>query len=326
MPRKRTIGGMDLYFPRDIEDTFDKETGTLCLNLLYPGSNMQENQAAFEGWCLVLKANDAFEKVELSFDPVKMDKEDYFHNLSPKQQHYLRFLYRVSKFEQQFKDWFSVSKNNQDELEFFNKSFNRVRKVNTPPDSVSEYNHRKGKEHVLEKAFVLLPEFRKANGITYPVYDQFPNGLFVEKVSRENRIFNTGYFDLWGINEDGELCIFELKEPKNSNVGIISELYFYSNFASDLFFERNRFQLIRNDSKFRGYQTVMGPLKGQIHGIFLVPHFHVEIERILQSLLEMLNSNTKIKFSALKFDWSKELQEELKDKLDRVHNASNPLP
>jgi hypothetical protein len=58
---------------------------------------------------------------------------------------------------------------------------------------------------------------------------QLPVGLFKGRVARGNEIFTRGKsaIDLWGVNKENDLLIFELKAGNNARVGIISELFFY---------------------------------------------------------------------------------------------------
>ena len=63
--------------------------------------NMQYDYAAFEGWAIVVKA--AFEKVGVHVK-VRIDGEKPKDFLENEEEHYNRFLYRISKFVEIF-EW-----------------------------------------------------------------------------------------------------------------------------------------------------------------------------------------------------------------------------
>ena len=100
------------------------------------------------------------------------------------------------------------------------------------------------------------------------IYRQLPVGLFQGTVARGNGIFSGGgsAIDLWTIDHD-TLCVFELK-AKNEMVGTITEAFFYSNLAYDIFVgskdESSPFKLNRNDDNkkiFRGYDELLDSSK-----------------------------------------------------------------
>jgi len=58
---------------------------------------------------------------------------------------------------------------------------------------------------------------------------QLPVGLFHDEVKKDNEIFTTGKsaIDIWGISNQNDLLLFELKDAGNTSVGILTELLFY---------------------------------------------------------------------------------------------------
>lgn len=308
--------------PREIISRLDEATKTMHLEITKPHSNMQDDPAAFEAWTLLLLATGACEKVSLSFQEINLDKSRYFENLCPHQQHYFRFLYRLEKFLNQFSKVFSLAEHNQKEYEFFRDNFTRIKKKNNYPKGPSKYNPDKGLEHVLEKGFSTSLELRQKIGIAFPLNDQLPNGLFLNSVKESNRIFCTGNFDLWGVFPQDTLHLFELKEPKNKKAGIISELYFYANFAYDLLNEKGNFVLNNKETQFRGYNHFASGSVKMVKAYFLVDSYHAAIEGSLGKILSLLNENSNIEYSSKKYSLSVEQISNLKDVLKSTFSAS----
>jgi len=318
----RLSNGEELFFPMDI--TCEEDSTCIRLKITKPSSNMQEDASAFESWALILRVKTS-KKIILSFDRVDIDSKHYFKDPSPHKQHYMRFLYRLSKFQKQMVSWFSVSADSQKELDLFEKEFNSVNKVNNVPDGPSEYNEGKGFEHILEKAFVSLPKFRAGTGINFELSDQLPNGLFIDEVATKNKIFNTGKVDLWGIDPvDNAFVLFELKEPENKKLGIISELFFYSNFAFDLLNEKNKFKLNQKKSKYRNYGTFLEAQKAtgtKVKAVFLVNNLHPELEdeKQQEKMLELLNENSPVSYCILKYEIDEQSLNEIKTELKKIY-------
>jgi hypothetical protein len=312
---KRNINGFSIHFPNDISTDFDLGSKTLKMTINKPCANMQTDSAAFEAWALILKANGAVQNVELAFAEVNINKSFDFRNLCVCQHHFMRFLYRVMKFQKQFGDWFKIANCNQEELDQFQREFLKIPKYNNPPGSDSDYNEKKGDEHILEKAFIHLEELRKKTGIDFSLFDQFPNGLFAYEISERNRVFNTGYFDLWGIGENGHFNLFELKKPGNTKAGILSELFFYANYAYDLLFSKDNFKMSESVKDFRGYDQIKNRKIKGINGVFLVTSFHSEIEKMKDKILQMMNSNSPISYSSLIYSMDENKFEKIKQLL-----------
>jgi hypothetical protein len=167
-------------------------------------------------------------------------------------------------------------------------------------------------EHILENIFVRSKKaIKKIDFLTNSrnfdipedLFNQLPNGLFDKVVRKDNKIFPTGFFDLWGVNKNNDLCIFELKNKDNLEAGIISELYFYANFADEIFLT-NRFN--RSKSNFRGYEVLKKAVEEgitKIHACFLAPKFHSEIHDRKTGIQKFLNSGkSNIIFHFLTFD------------------------
>ncbi|MEI8203045.1 MAG: hypothetical protein WCH34_08550 [Bacteroidota bacterium] len=293
----------NVRLPRDID--FSMTYNVLKIHVNRPTENMQENSAAFEGWCLVLKAHNVCDKIIFSFKRVFIDENNYCNNLTSTQQHYIRFLYRLNKFQQQFNSWFEISSINTGDLQVFRDKFINTIKINNIPLRPSTFNVNHGLEHILEKMFVNYSELRESCGINYSLNDQLPVGIFKESISEVNKIINTGFVDLWGISDDNSLCIYELKIQGNIMIGIISELYFYANILRDLVLGNDNFTLIRVPCDHRNYNALTYPINS-ICGCFLVSDLHPAIESKRDEILNMLNENMEIKYEILYYNIEEE--------------------
>lgn len=298
---RRTINGYVMDFPRDIEVECCSERKAVHLHVRKPAMNMQKDPAAFEGWLLILKANGACDRASISFAAPAMNRERYFNDLDAGKQHYMRFLYRLVKFKEQFGAWFSIDQRNVPDVALFENMFSHSIKTNTIPTRRSRFNTGKGDEHLLEKAFVAFAELRRDAGIEHGLSDQLPTGLFAGAVRKEHKIFNTGYFDLWSLAENGTFTVYELKAPGNLPAGIISELYFYANYANDLLRERNGCVLNRSNTTVRNYGFLSRADVRAVNGVFLVNRLHPEIEKQETAILSMLNAGTDISYSVRRY-------------------------
>jgi hypothetical protein len=227
----------NVRFPSEIEIS---TLGTM-LQITIKGdaifNNMQTDGAAFEGWAVCLKAwlPDVVNNVELAWSTPHEEEDG-----KNKWFHYHRFLYRVLRFNELY-DWFSISKDNQQEIEDFKKKL-----VGLQNNSFSEKPKLKGEkndrgEYVLSETvleFVLkeyLSDLLKKKFDLDFIDRQFPVG-----VKQYDKQFFTGglsAIDLWGTKDD-KVTIFELKyngnEATNIKVGIISELFMYSCIMRDI--------------------------------------------------------------------------------------------
>ena len=70
--------------------------------------NMQDTKACFEAWCLIIKAKTSNPGLKIELDVKNITVADYDGKL-PKNGHWGRFLYRILKFSEQYKQWFELS-------------------------------------------------------------------------------------------------------------------------------------------------------------------------------------------------------------------------
>ena len=196
--------------------------------------NMQTNEACFDAWALVIKANFYnVSSVHLIFD-----KPDFNILTSIERQHYLRFLFRLFKFGELF-DWFSCNHKIEDLFASADFSFSTKYLVNKPTNFREQRSPvipdiKLCSEDVIENIIiaddVVNDRFKSLFGLDN-LDRQFPVGLFKsEGVIRINRVFTGGKsaIDLWGYKSGNkDFHVFELKKYKNISVGMLSELLFY---------------------------------------------------------------------------------------------------
>ena len=311
----------DIDIPRGIDFHFSIDDQKLKLHIKHPEHNMQKDDAAFEGWALLFHIKKNVE-VTVSFEPIIWDGS--FTNLSNRQTHYMRFLYRIWKFNNQM-DWFHIDESNNSIVDQFSNKFIQLKEskniINNFPKSnasLSQTQERR-EEHFAENAFVreglhLLNHILKDTTLTM-AFNQLPNGLFMGKtmadIKNTNRIFPTGYFDIWGISQANDLCIFELKAftegtgSKNKKVGIISELYFYANYSKDVFYNQN---FSKPTNHYNGYEhLVKASTNGlnKIKAYFLAPEYHSRINDFKDSIEKTLNINSPpIEYKFLTYQYS----------------------
>ena len=103
-------------FPKSIELAYTSPKLVMTLTKEAAGFsnpiNMQDTRACFEAWCLIIKAKTEEQKkepkLEIVLDVKDITVADYDGKL-PKNGHWGRFLYRILKFSEQYKDWFQLS-------------------------------------------------------------------------------------------------------------------------------------------------------------------------------------------------------------------------
>lgn len=212
-----------------------------------PNWNMQVDPAAFEAWALILKARlPEVERVRLERrKPVKTELRavEIVHEEKVwNSEHYMRFLYRVMKFEEAYgeggQNWFSVGDDLQARVDSFrNDIYNSGELHGNEPGS--EPKGKSALESLAEKWFRNNPgvfnELLKADTL----FNQLPTGVFKgenNKNRADNRVFTGGgsAIDLWAKSKDNKLLIFELKTG-NVMAGIITELMFYCNLMRDTY-------------------------------------------------------------------------------------------
>ena len=267
--------------------------------------NMQKEEACFEGWAVILRATGT-KKVVLGVDAgIDYNRINIFKECVFKNPHYGRFLYRALRFSEQYKEWFELDETLNAVVQDFKYMLSRSKFTNNIPSrNCSENAENTHPEINIEKRFAGNKKTElwssaelKSQG---NIYRQLPVGLFQGTVAKGNGIFSGGgsAIDLWTIDHD-TLCVFELK-AKNPMIGAITEVFFYSNLAYDIFIgskdESSPFKLNRNDENkkiFRGYDELLNSSKDlkSIKGFLLLDN-ESDHKLITNEVLEVLNKNT----------------------------------
>ncbi len=305
--------------------------------------NMQEKCACFESLVFIIwsisekyKIELEFERLKWSRDIKKLNEKDYTN--SSDMQNYLRFLYRAWKLEKLFPNRFTISHNNENkyEVDLFAEQYNDCLMGGylwiSPPDRKSSITTSANIiENHLEKWFVvnIKKDFDKVkeviiepNNKDFPnieLHDQLPCGVFCRDKSDKNHskncVLSQGAFDLWGLDkENGEICIFELKTEKNAEIGIISELFFYSCVLGDIFIMSKDVESIH-----RGFNELSKRRSDVVQAYFLVPKFDrfIEENNLIDNIIEEMNkrNDRKVKYGYYKFSQSKLVEKDFIEKI-----------
>lgn len=290
----KKVPGSDL--PQNYGYQLDKDNKVLTMTVLKRGltSNMQDNEAAFESWAIALKyyLSDIIERVIIDWEEdIVRPQKGYMH--------YNRFLYRLTKFVQNYY-WAEAAKSIP--------SIPRVIACNVPSKEAAQIiNHVVNSEGWLECKYV------NDNRDRFDCIDhQFPVGLFDTKVSR-NTHFTTGNksaIDIWSV-KDNCLSVYELKIPTNQPLGIISELMFYTNVVSDLMAHRIIFEDSQNTKvairrNFRSFDVFYDLYSSQsverIEAVMLADKLHL---LLTPDLIQFINDSGGWGDNNIHFSWEK---------------------
>ncbi|GHT97885.1 hypothetical protein FACS1894142_3390 [Spirochaetia bacterium] len=295
---KNTFG---IPFSRDVDITRSNDEQVIFIKINYPCKNMQENAVCFEALSVAHKAIGQCKKVEIEFEiqaeSLWFDKSsNQFKELESEQQHYMRFLYRLMCFTNEYY-WSTVKAGKcKNELDKFVDIFSETKMTINCPDKEAGFNPNKGLEHILENMFLKEDKWINKPQKMKPIFNQLPVGLFKSDVSNKNRIFPAGKsaIDLWGIDDKDNLCIFELKKPEgNSQLGIISELFFYASLINNI----KNCEIPSPKKNFRGYAVFYKAIQNKkpIKAFFLVSEekngLYPRFKENEGTILQILNDN-----------------------------------
>ncbi len=284
--------GKNVQLPSTFGYTFNQRKKVLTLTLTKCGltANMQDDEASFESWAIVLKyyLRDKIDTVIIDWEDIPIKEGDGMY-------HFNRFVYRLSKFTQSF-DWVELARPLPQMPTTLVCNFPNC-------DAARQEEHTPKSEGWIECMYV-----EREKGKYDYINHQFPVGLFDYKVSSKT-YFTTGRksaIDIWAI-KDKMFYIFELKKPGNKPLGIISELMFYTNVVNDLFSHRIQYkpdnQLKKAIEKnYRGfgdfYKVYANGSIASISAILLADSFH---PLITNELLEFINGSARFKFCRINF-------------------------
>ena len=294
-------------FPKNIHIHYNDSEHILTMMLLPKAVglvkgdyvNMQDNAAAFEAWCFIIKAYTNIKnlKIKLDIDGVVNDK--YVGEI-PSNGHLGRFLYRILKFKEQY-EWFLLS----DVLEAMRKNFadflSSGEFVNNEPSQEAEDDEDAlGTEGYIEKRFCDDDSRGKKilgfKGKNVVMNRQLPVGLFKDKKSDATAVFTgkKSAIDFW-LLYNNELNIYELK-AKNKMVGILTEIFFYSNYVRDVYWHKKlqkescNVRLESPETTNRDYDKLCSISNGisKITGWLLADEFH---PLITEDVINIMNDN-----------------------------------
>ena len=264
------------------------------------GVNMQDNAAAFEAWCFIIKAYTNIKNLKIMLDIDGVVNDRYVGGI-PSNGHLGRFLYRILKFKEQYGKWFFLS----DVLEAMRKNFadflSSGKFVNNEPSKEAEDDEDVlGTEGYIEKRFCADDSrgksILKVSGKNFVMNRQLPVGLFKDKKSVENSIFTgkKSAIDFW-LLDGNEFNIYELK-AKNKMVGILTEIFFYSNYVRDVYWHKKlqkescNVRLESPETTNRDYDKLCSISNGisKITGWLLADEFH---PLITEDVINIMNDN-----------------------------------
>lgn len=306
-------------FPEAIEIGVNKDKIVIRLSAKAIGmsdtswfaSNMQKDDAAFEGWAFLIYAhyakNKGFSTVELDLaedacTQIKMICK-YKVGYTGTRLHYNRFLYRALRFSQQYKEWFALSVCLQsyiNEFEAYLKSPDLVFTNNIPKlemRSKRTLNSDIITENDVQDVFANY-YWQQEQGANFckkyggRLHRELPTGLFEGVRAFESRaIFpiHNSTIDLWSCDEN-KLNVFELKYD-NKMIGIITELFFYTNYMRDMFCRGRAINFLRQRPRelgFRGYMHLEKASFAKVNGYMLYDKGNLH-QAITNDVIDLMN-------------------------------------
>lgn len=308
-------------FPGDISLNYDNPPKLVMTLTQEAGGfsekpiNMQDNSACFEAWCLIIKAQTSNPglKIELDVDGITVAS---YPSGKPVNGHLGRFLYRILKFSEQYKQWFELSP----ALEEIKKNFKNYLDTNkfetNAPLNEAETDLdkllNKGLERYVEQLLVDTGSYKtkilKLSSASAIVGRQLPVGLFVGTKAKEHVVFTggTSAADFWAVDGD-TVKVYELKS-KNPMVGIITEIFFYSNYVCDVFIEKgNKMNPNKPKKYYRNYDKIKGK---KVQGIMLSNSdgWHAGLKDVASrnQIIDIMNDNSiekKIQYAWIEYNF-----------------------
>lgn len=265
-------------FPESIELAYTAPKLTMTLTQYAAGFsnpiNMQDTRACFEAWCLIIKAKTSNPGLEIELDVKNITEADYDGKL-PENGHLGRFLYRILKFSEQYKLWFKLSPildNLKDKFKTYLDSHTFVTSApdKEPKEDIANYNLESYVEYLFCDSISAQKDILNLPSRT-TIDRQLPVSLFEgTKPSTTNVVFTRGKsaVDFWAVDGD-TINVYELKSD-NPMVGIITEIFFYSNYVHDVFISKSldhgKGCVKPEDGTYRSYDKIKGD---QVKGIML---------------------------------------------------------
>lgn len=308
-------------FPRDITIAYNDSKHILTMTLLPKAVgigkgdavNMQDNAAAFEAWCFIIKAKTSIDDLKIKLDVEGLTSDMYDKDI-PSIGHFGRFLYRILKFKEQYGTWFFLS----DELEDMRKNFaaflSSGKFVNNEPSKEAEDDEDAlGTEGYVEKRFCDDDSLGKLilgfSGENVVMNRQLPVGLFKGEKSDGTAVFTgkKSAIDFW-LLYNNELNIYELK-AKNKMVGILTEIFFYSNYMRDVYWHnsletKQNVEILNPQKTDRSYNKLCKGIENitKITGCILADEFHPLITDDVISIMNHNVTGNELQYDKKQYD------------------------
>ncbi|WP_276634843.1 hypothetical protein [Phascolarctobacterium succinatutens] len=308
-------------FPRDITIAYNDSKHILTMTLLPKAVglgkgdavNMQDNAAAFEAWCFIIKAKTSIDDLKIKLDVEGLTSDMYDKDI-PSTGHFGRFLYRILKFKEQYGTWFFLS----DELEDMRKNFadflSSGKFVNNEPSKEAEDDEDAlGTEGYVEKRFCDDDSLGKLilgfSGENVVINRQLPVGLFKGEKSDGTAVFTgkKSAIDFW-LLYNNELNIYELK-ANNKMVGILTEIFFYSNYMRDVYWHnsletKQNVRICNTQKTDRSYNKLCNGIKNitKITGCILADEFHPLITDAVISIMNHNGTENELQYDKKQYD------------------------
>lgn len=300
-------------FPRDISLDYNEKLNKLKMTLTQEAAcflkkgkdyiNMQDNRACFEAWCLIIKAQTktTIRGLEIELDVEDINDSSYpsYRSGRPANGHLGRFLYRILKFSEQYK-WFGLSnklekikkkfKNYLDKHSFVTSAPSKKPKANIANCNLESYIEYLYCDSIsAQKDILKLPSGTAIDR-------QLPVSLFEGTKGKVTRVF-TGVksaIDFWALDGD-TINVYELKSD-NPMVGIITEIFFYSNYVYDVFISQSldhgKGCVELEDRTDRSYDKIKIGRK-QVKGIMLSNRWHARLDDSTRDeIIKIMNDNS----------------------------------
>lgn len=282
------------------------------------GCNMQSASAAFEGWAAALYVHFMRREGTVVLDV----PQDAILPGGPytKYPHYGRFLYRAMRFEEQY-PWFRLSDKLSAAVGDFRDYLGQHTFVNN--FARQEASDKSALESRIEGYFAgeyasALRRMLNRHGLPSDgceIFRQLPVGLFEEKIDKNVAVFTgkSSAIDLWTVCGDTFVPI-ELKSL-NRMTGALTELFFYTNYAYDMFVRQDgTFRMSHSAKGYRGYNRLYStetPLR-RVKG-FLLLDPGSEHPLITKEVVDVLNAAAAphISYGLLQYRWECTITEAL---------------
>ena len=210
--------------------------------------NMQDTRACFEAWCLIIKAKTSNPDLKIELDvKFKLDENGKtvvsYTGGKPANGHLGRFLYRILKFSEQYKQWFELSPT----LAVVKRDFENYLATNSfvtsapskkPKADIANCNLESYVEYLFCDSISAQKDILQLPSGT-AIDRQLPVSLFEGTKAIATGVFTGGKsaIDFWALDGD-TINVYELKSD-NPMVGIITEIFFYSNYVYDVFISKS---------------------------------------------------------------------------------------